>query len=400
MTDLDLSNPDTFENGFPHEYFRRLRADDPIHWHEGDVYGGPGYWVLSKYRDIKSVSKNPRLFVSGLGNQIEEPRPGELDVARSMITMDPPDHPRYRKLVSHAFTPRAVASQEPKVRSTVHAILDNIANKGECDFVTDVAAELPLRVICDFLGVAREDRQQIFDQSNRLLGSEDPEYGNSREHGMVAAIEMFQFAYKLLQQRKADPRDDLVTELSGASVSEAKLSELDFASFFLLLAVAGNETTRNLITHGMMLLIENPQARARLIEHPALMPSAVEEMLRVVAPVMYFRRTATQDTQIRGQRIREGDKVTLWYASANRDEDVFEDPDRFDIGRTPNEHLAFGVGQHFCLGASLARLEIRVMFEELLERFPDIEHNGPVRTLRSHFIDGVKSMPIRFTPEN
>jgi cytochrome P450 len=395
MTDVDLSNPDSFEDGFPHDHFRKLRAEDPIHWHEGDVYGGTGYWVLSKYEDIKFVSKNPQLFASGLGNLIEDPQPGELDVARSMIVMDPPDHPRARKIVSQGFTPRQVASQEPRVREIVRAILDNVASKGECDFVTDVAAELPLQVICEFLGVDQDDRQTVFDQSNRMLGSEDPEYGNSRAHSAVAAIEIFQFAYRLLQARKAEPRDDLVTKLI-----EAELSDLEFGSFFLLLAVAGNETTRNLISHGMMLLIDHPAERDRLIRNPALIPSAVEEMLRMTAPVMYFRRTATADTKIRDVDIRQGEKVTLWYPSANRDEAIFSDPDRFDVTRSPNEHLAFGVGQHFCLGASLARLEIRVMFEELLKRLPDVELNGEVRKLRSHFIDGVKSMPVRFSPES
>jgi len=399
LADIDLSNPDSFENGFPHDHFRMLRATDPIHWHEGDVFGGRGYWVLSKYRDIKYVSKTPKLFVSGEGNQIEDPRPGELDVARSMIAMDPPQHPRNRKLVSDAFTPRMIASHEPRIRAIVRSILDGVANKGECDFVLDLAAELPLQVICEFLGVAHEDRAKIFDQSNRLLGSEDPEFGNSRAHAAVAAIELFQFAYKLLQESKAEPRDDRVTRLANEQDGDSKLTDLEFGSFFLLLAVAGNETTRNLISHGMMLLIANPESRERLIREPALIPSAVEEMLRMVAPVMYFRRTATAETEIRGVRIRKGDKLTLWYPSANRDEEMFEDPDRFDITRSPNEHVAFGVGQHFCLGASLARLEIRVMFEELLERLPDIRHNGPVKTLRSHFIDGIKSMPVSFTPE-
>ena len=400
MADVDLSNPDSFENGFPHDHFRRLRAEDPVHWHEGDRFGGRGYWVLSRYDDIKYVSKNPRMFVSGEGNQIEDPLPGQLDVARSMIIMDPPDHPKNRKLVSEFFTPRQVGEKEVQVRETVRAILDNVAAKGECDFVTDVAAELPLQVICEFLGVAHEDRQIVFEQSNRLLGSEDPEYGNSRAHAAVAAIEIFKFAYKLLQARRQQPENDLVTHLVEAQNSGESLSDLDFGSFFLLLAVAGNETTRNLITHGMMLLIQNPKARERLIREPGRIPSAVEEMLRMIAPVMYFRRTATADTEIRGVRIRAGDKPTLWYPSANRDEEHFEDPDRFDIARDPNEHLGFGVGQHFCLGASLARLEIRVMFEELLRRLPDIEHNGPPRMLRSHFIDGVKSMPVRFTPES
>jgi cholest-4-en-3-one 26-monooxygenase len=398
--DLDVSNPDSFAAGFPHEHFRRLRAEDPVHWHEGDVHGGPGYWIVSRYDDLKWVSKNPALFVSGRGNLIEDPQPGELDVTRSMITMDPPDHPRFRKLVSGGFTPRVVADHEVRIREIVGEILDSVARKGECDFVRDVAAELPLRVICEFLGVEMEDRQQVFELSNRMLGSEDPDYGNSRAHAAVAGIQMFQFAYKLLVARREEPRDDLVTAMISGEVAGKKLSDLEFGSFFLLLAIAGNETTRNLISHGMRLLIANPEARDALLRDPSRIPSAIEEMLRMSAPVMYFRRTATQDVELAGRAIRAGQKVTLWYPSANRDEDYFSDPDRFDIDRHPNEHVAFGVGQHFCLGAHLARLEIRVMFEELLKRLPDIALGGEPKLLRSHFIDGVKSMPVVFTPES
>ncbi len=397
LDELDLSNPDSFSAGFPHDYFRHLRAEDPVHWHEGDIHGGPGYWVIAKYDDLKWVSKNPRLFISGQGNLIEDPAPGELDVARSMITMDPPDHQRFRKLVSAGFTPRHVDGHEDRVREIVCEILDSVVHKGRCEFVAEVAAELPLRVICEFLGVAPNDRQQVFELSNRMLGSEDPEYGNSRAHAAAAGIQMFQFAYKLLVARRAEPRDDLVTALITGEVEGKKISDLEFGSFFLLLAIAGNETTRNLISHGVRLLIANPEARDALRRDPSLIPSAVEEMLRMSAPVMYFRRLATQDVELRGRVIRAGQKVTLWYPSANRDEEHFSDPDRFDIRRDPNDHLAFGVGQHFCLGAHLARLEIRVMFEELLQRLPDIELESEPRLLRSHFIDGVKSMPVRFS---
>jgi len=278
----------------------------------------------------------------------------------------------------------------------VRSILEQVIDKGECDFVTDIAAELPLQVIADLLGVPQQERHQLFDWSNRLLGSEDPEFGNDIAVSMAAAFEMFRYAYQLGQAKIEKPGDDLVTALMKGEVGGGKLDMLEFGSFFLLLAVAGNETTRNLISHGMLLLLEHPESRARLRKNPALLPGAIEEMLRYRAPVMYFRRTATEDTEIGGVPIRKGEKVTLWYPSANRDEEVFDDPDRFDIERHPNEHLAFGHGQHFCLGSHLARLEIRVMFEELLEQFDAIALTGPVRTLRSHFIDGVKSMPIRF----
>jgi cytochrome P450 len=395
----DLSHPDSFADGFPHAFFRELRAQAPVHWQQGDVFGGPGFWVLSRYEEVRFVSKRPELFSSHFGVNIETPRPGELDTARSMITMDPPAHARYRKLVARVFTPRQIAAQEGHARAIVTALLDRVGPKGSCDFVTEVAAELPLQVIAEFLGVPAEDRRKVFDWSNRLLGSEDPEYAASRAHAMVAAIEMFQFAYKLSEARLAEPRRDLVSDLIRSEVGGEKLSLLEFGSFFLLLAIAGNETTRNLISHGLLELMRWPEQRAALLADPALLPGAIEEMLRYTPPVMYFRRTATQDVELRGQRIRQGDKLTVWYPSANRDEDVFPDPDRFDVRRSPNEHLAFGVGEHFCLGAALARLEIRVLFEELLARLPDIELDGPVRKLRSHFIDGIKSMPVRFSPE-
>jgi len=397
---LDVSNPETFENGFPHDFFRTLRRDAPVCWHEGDVHGGPGYWIVSRHRDIRYVSKNPQLFASARGNLIEQRPDAEIESIRSMITMDPPAHPRYRKLVSGGFTPAATVRLEEKTRERVRAIIDSVAHKGECDFVTDIAAELPLQVIADLLGVPQDDRHQLFDWSNKLLGSEDPEYGNDISVAMAAGIEMMQYAYKLGQHKIANPAADLATSMMTGEVDGEKLEMLEYGSFFLLLAIAGNETTRNLISHGLLLLLEHPDQRERLRAEPKLLPSAIEEMLRFRAPVMYFRRTATQDSEVGGVPIKEGDKLTLWYPSANRDEDVFEDPDRFEISRYPNEHLAFGHGQHFCLGAHLARMEIRVMFEELLQRLPDIERCGDVRMLRSHFIDGIKSIPVRFTPES
>jgi len=396
---LDLSDPRSFDGGFPHEFFRRLRREDPVAWHAGDVHGGPGYWIVSKYEDVKLVSKNPRLFSSVPGNQIEDLPQEQLLGPPSMIGMDPPAHARYRKLVSGGFTPRTIRALEPHTHEIVREILDRIEPKGHCDFVTDVAAELPLQVIAEFLGVPQEDRHAIFEWSNRLIGTEDPEYAGTPEDGRAAAAEMFVYANRLAEERRRAPGQDLVSALLEGEVEGERLTLPEFDSFFLLLAIAGNETTRNLISHGMWLLCEHPAARQRLLREPGLLPSAVEEMLRFRAPVMYFRRTAMQDTELRGKRIRRGDKLTLWYPSANRDEDVFPDPDVFDVAREPNDHLAFGVGEHFCLGSHLARLEIRVMFEHLLRRLPDLAIDGEVRTLHSHFIDGVKSMPVRFTPE-
>jgi cholest-4-en-3-one 26-monooxygenase len=306
----------------------------------------------------------------------------------------------YRRLVATGFTPAMIRKLEPHVREITKNIIDNVAARGECDFVTEVAAELPLQVIAEMMGVPDEDRHKVFEWSNRLIGFDDPEFQNTAEDGQQAATEMFLYAHQLAAERRQSPRDDLITVLVQAEVEGAALTEPDFDAFFILLAVAGNETTRNLISGAMQAFMEHPEQRQLLIDDPAHMPVAVEEMLRWVSPLIYFRRTATRDVDLRGQRIREGEKVVMYYPSANRDEDIFENPDVFDVRREHNPHVAFGGGgHHFCLGASLARLEIRVMFEELLPRLPDMALAGPPRRLRSNFINGIKHLPVRFTPE-
>ncbi len=397
----DISNPDTFVKGVPHETFRRLRAEAPVSWHE-EALGGTGFWAITRYADVMSVSRDHRTFSSGRGAVFMfDPPPEDLaNMQLMMVNMDPPRHTKLRSLVNKGFTPVRMAKIEQHVRDICRNIVDAVAGRGECDFVKDIAAELPLQVIAEMMGIPLEERQMVFDWSNRLIGMDDPEFQTSLDDGKMAASEMYLYANRLAEERRDNPRDDLVSILMNAEVEGEKLNELEFDLFFLLLAVAGNETTRNLISGGMLKLFENPDERAKLCANPALMPTAVEEMLRTVSPVMHFRRTATQDTEVHGQKIREGEKVVLWYISANRDEDVFADPERFDVARTPNDHLGFGIGQHFCLGANLARLEIRIMFEELSRRLlPTIELAGPVRRLRSHFINGIKSMPVRFAPE-
>jgi cholest-4-en-3-one 26-monooxygenase len=316
-----------------------------------------------------------------------------------MLNMDPPQHNQFRKLASTGFTPRMVARLEPRIRAAAKDIIDQVAKKGSADFVASIAAELPLQVIAELLGVPAEDRHKIFEWSNRLIGFDDPEFQTSFEDGKAAATELWMYASQLAELRRENKGEDLVSVLINAEIDGERLSDMEFDSFFLLLAVAGNETTRNLISGGLLALIEHPEQRARLIKDPSLIPSAVEEMLRWVTPVMYFRRTTTRDAVIRGQKFSSGEKLAMYYCAANRDEDAFPAADHFDVGRTPNEHLAFGTGQHFCLGSNLARLEIRVIFEELLRRLPDIELAGPVRRLRSNFINGFKTIPIRFTPE-
>jgi cholest-4-en-3-one 26-monooxygenase len=399
---LDLSNPDTFEDGFPHDFFRALRREEPVAWHEGDIHGGPGYWIVSKYEDIKRISRSPDVFSSAQGTNIQDREQQQGDgvlEAPVLLDMDPPHHVRYRKLVNAGFTPRNIASLEKHTHEIVSDILDGVATRGACDFVTDIAAELPLQVIAELLGCPHEDRHKIFEWSNRMIGGEDPEYAPTESETMQAAAQMFLYAHGLAEERQEQPREDLISAILHGEVDGERITMAEFDAFFLILAIAGNETTRNLISHGMLLLLEHPEARDRLVAEPALIPSAVEEMLRYRPPVMYFRRTATQDTEIRGKAIRKGDKVTLWYPSANRDEDVFENADTFDIARKRNHHLAFGVGEHFCLGTHLARQEIRAMFQHVLARIPDIALAGDVQYLRSHFIDGVKHIPVTFTPE-
>jgi cholest-4-en-3-one 26-monooxygenase len=398
LAEVELHDPEVFVRGVPHDAFRLLRAEAPVYFHKEP--GGPGFFAVTKYEDIVTVGKDPGRFSSHRGGtNIQDYPPDNLSTIQLlMLNMDPPQHNKFRRLVSQGFTPRMVARLEPRIHAAAAGIVDKVIESGQCDFVTKIAAELPLQVIAELMGIPQDDRHRVFDWSNRLIGFDDPEFQTSLEDGRQAAMEMWMYANELAAARKDLGAEDLVSVLMNAEVDGTQLTEMEFDAFFLLLAVAGNETTRNLISGGMLALIEHPDQRARLVKDPSLIPSAVEEMLRWVTPVMYFRRTATCDTELRGVPIKENQKVVVYYSSANRDEDIFPDSNKFDVGRTPNEHLAFGVGQHFCLGNSLARLEIRAIFEELVRRMPDIELGGPVRRLRSNFINGYKEIPVRFTP--
>jgi cholest-4-en-3-one 26-monooxygenase len=325
------------------------------------------------------------------------PLPGTEMAGNMMLFMDPPSHTRYRKLVNRGFTPRMIAALEVHVRDLTIAIVEAAKAKGEIDFVVDVAAELPLEVIAELLGVPREDRHKLFDWSNRMVGSEDPEYQVAEEHVTAAQIDMFVYAQELATQRRAEPRDDIVSTLLAAEIDGDQLTDMDFNLFFMLLSVAGNETTRNAIAHGMNAFLEHPDQWDLLVADPdAHIAGAVEEILRWASPVLYFRRNARRDVELGGQTIRAGEKISLWYVSANRDEAIFDEPFRFDITRDPNPHIAFGGGgPHFCLGAQLARLEIRVLFEELARRTPKLEALGAPDRLRSNFIGGIKHLPVR-----
>src|SRR5437870_5418888 len=401
LADIDLSNPDLFAAGPPHEAFTVLRREAPLFWNGNGHRNRDGFWARARSRAIWTVSLAPKTFSTArrgtiLRNWTEEEFASNQTL---MINMDPPRHTKYRRLVNLGFSPKMTNRLEPHMHEITRRIIDNIAARGACDFVTDVAAELPLQVIVEMMGVPIEDRHKVFEWSSTMIGFDDPEYGaGSNAAGKVAAAEIYMYAHELATDHRRCPRDDMVSVLLEAEVEGEKLSKIDFNSFFLLLLVAGNETTRNTISGGMLALIEHPEERARLLRDPSLFPTAVDEMVRWVSPVMYFVRTAMHDTEILGQPVRENQRVTLWYGSANRDEEHFQHPDRFDVGRNPNDHLGFGIGPHFCLGANLARLEIRIMFEELLRRLPDIELASPPTRLRSNFIGGIKHMPVRFTP--
>jgi len=392
--DIDLFDLELFAHGPPHDVFRRLRDEAPVCFlPEPD---GPGYWAVTGYDGVFEVSRHPQLFGSNPNTMIKDPEDGGAGAGEVMLNQDPPRHTQLRKLVNRGFTPRQIALLEPRIRDIVTRLLDDVAAKGSFDLVADVAVEVPLQVIAELVGVPEHDRHTVFGWTERMMSIGDPDVGGTEADAREAMGEMFAYADRLAGERAGGDGSDLLSVLLAAEVDGDRLTQMDVDLFFMLLMNAGSETTRNLITGGTLALFEQPEARARLRGDMELLPSAIEEMLRWVTPVMHFRRTARAGTELGGQEIHAGDKVAMWYVSANRDGAAFPDPDRFDVERTPNEHVAFGAGgPHFCLGASLARLETRVMFEEMLTRFPDLEPAGPPRRLRSNFIHGIKELPVR-----
>lgn len=395
--DIDLTDSTAFVDRVPHEWFAFLRKNAPVWWQE--ERDGPGFWAVTTHADCTNVNRDYEHFSSArkatyLWDLAED------DLAQQqmlMLNMDPPLHTRYRRLVNKGFTPRMVNQLETRIHAATDGIIDSVIEQGEADFVTDLAAELPLIVIAELLGVPDEDRHRMFDWSNRMIGSEDPEYQTAGEVAQQASLELYAYASELFAVKRGDPRDDLMSVLTEVEVDGEKLDELQLELFFLLLTVAGNETTRNLISGAMAAFFEHPDQWARLRDDRSLLPSAVEEMLRFVTPVMNFRRQTTSGLELGGQTIEPDSKVVFFHISANRDETVFDDPHAFDITRNPNPHIAFGAGgPHFCLGANLARMEIRVMFEHLLDRMPDLRQAGDVQRLQSPFISGVKHIPVEF----
>jgi cholest-4-en-3-one 26-monooxygenase len=396
--EIDLLDPDTFREGRHHAMFEWIRANEPVFW--TDEPDGPGFWSVTRHADLVAVNRDAHVFSSAEhGVFIADITPEGEMVREMMLYMDPPRHTRYRLLVNKGFTPRMIGLLETHLAAKATAIVDNVERDGRCDFVTDIASELPLQAIAELMGVPQEDRRKLFDWSNRMIGADDPEFQRNAEtaaEAQDAASELFVYAHDLAAQRREDPRDDIVSRLLGAEIEGDKLSELEFDMFFMLLTVAGNETTRNATAHGMKALLDHPDQFEKLnSQREELLPGAIEEILRWATPVMHFRRTALEDYQLGDTLIRKGDKVVMWHISANRDESVFDDPYRFDIERSPNEHIAFGGGgPHFCLGANLARMELRLIFAEILRRLPAMRADGDAEYLRSNFVGGIKHMKV------
>jgi cholest-4-en-3-one 26-monooxygenase len=396
LDDVDLL-AGTWERQVPHEMFDLLRTEAPVFWHEEP--GDTGFWALTKHADVLAVSRDNETFSSELGGTFIDTQTDEAlaKIRLSILNMDVPKHHRYRRLVSKGFTPRVIGQLNDSIQWRAKRIVDDVVDRGECEFVEDVAALLPLQVICEMIGLPEADWPRMFELSNKLVGFDDPEYQTTPEEGELAAAEIFGYCDAIAAERRAQPRDDLMTALVQAEVDGERLDDVELNLFFVTLVVAGNETTRNLVNHAMLALIERPDEAQRLRDDPGLWPTAVEEMLRWGSSIHNFRRTATRDTAIRGQEIAAGDKVVMYYMAANRDPDVFADPYRFDVARQPNEHVTFGGGGvHYCLGANLARAEIRAIMQQLVERLRDVELAGAARRLRSDFVNGIKTMPVTF----
>jgi cytochrome P450 len=408
---IDLADGRLFEEGRAHEAFAILRATPGLRWNPGgETY--KGFWSLVRYEDVLYCSRHPEVFSSERGiTPFEATDPafepaGASGNGKMLITMDPPRHVKLRRLINKCFTPRAVAAWEPEIRKVTAELLDEFGKKRGGDFVLDVAANIPLAVICTMMGLERKDWPLMFKLTNMVLGSGDPEYQEdvpeeqrgtadaARLTGNMGTMQMFGFFAQVLQQRKADRRDDLISILVDSELDGDRLSDEDILWFSFLLILAGNETTRNAMSGGLLALMQHPQAMNDLRADPSLIPVAVEEILRWVSPVTSMGRVALEDHEINGNLVKKGERVVMWYPSVNRDERVFPNAGTFDIRRQPNEHLAFGIGEHFCLGAGFARLELKVLYEDLLSRFSTIEMTGPVERLRSNFIGGIKHLPV------
>ena len=398
---IEIVNPDLYvQRGYPHEEWALLRREAPIHYYQRPEVDP--FWAITRHADIVNVSRQPALFKSiqqlfVTMNQPGLPPPDEA-ILRQLLNMNPPEHAAYRGVVNRRFTPRSVQQLTAGIERITNEVLDALVGRDECDFVTAVSATLPLAVISEMFGIPRADWPLMFRLSNEMIGPTDPEYaGNETVTATLerARMEFFQYFNGLVEDRRKSPRDDLSSALANGLVNGEPLPIFELMSYFALLIIAGNETTRNATTGGLHAFIDKPDQWQLLKRDPAMVPKAVEEIVRWTSPVIQFTRKATADTELGGHKIREGEMLALFYPSANRDESVFAAPNHFDITRYPNHHIAFGIGEHFCLGANLARLELQVVFRHLAARLEAVELAGPIQRMRSCFVGGIKHMPVR-----
>ena len=394
--DIDLASTSAFADGHPWEQYAWLREHAPVFWH--DEIEGPGFWAVTRYQDVRRISRQPKLFSSfARGVMLAESDDMALAAQRQMmLSMDPPEHDRFKLLVSRGFTPKNAQLLRGRIEELATDIIDDVAGAGSCDFVQDIAGRLPSGLIAELMGIGRSDGERLYELTELMHTTDDAVA--SPERRAEAMIEMLTFAQQVAEDKRRHPGDDIASTLVQAEVDGDRLTDGELQWFFLLLVNAGGDTTRNLLAAGLQLLFDHPDERARLVEElDALVPTAVEEMLRYTSPVVHFRRTVMEDTTIGARPVAAGDKVVMFYGAANRDESVFDQPDRFDVGRHPNPHVAFGGGgPHLCLGMHVARIEIAVMLRELLMRLPGLAPAGTPERLASNFIAGVKTMPVTF----
>ncbi|MEC7928752.1 MAG: cytochrome P450 [Pseudomonadota bacterium] len=399
----ELDKWETFINGQPFDIFKRLREEAPIYWHEESLDFEPGFWALTKHEDIVRVSKDPMTFSSAVGGHLMTMGDPEVvdpsavaAIIGNMIGMDPPDHQIYRKMVAPSFTPKAIRTLEGDMRLKIRELLENVEDKGEFNFVTEISEQLPLWVLCEMMGIPESERPKIRDLVNNLTDASIQQDPNNAFQIWVNYMELFKMGRDMIEERRKSPTNDLMSVVANTKIEGGELPPELLDGFFLLMVIAGNETTRNTLTGGLMALTDNPEEREKLLKDPSLISNATDEMLRWVTSVIYFRRTATKDTNIRGQDIKAGDKVVMWYGSANRDEDIFEDGHLFRVDReNAKKHLAFGAGEHLCLGNRLGHMQIRILFEELLDRFPNIHSTSDPVRIPSNFLAGISELKVR-----
>lgn len=396
--DIDLVSASTYANGHPWDQYAWLRANDPVHWHVEPE--GPGFYAISKYDDIRMISRQPGTFSSYARGVMmaESDEMGLFAQRQMMLAMDPPQHDRFKLLVSRGFTPRNAALLADRVAQLASDIVDDVIEHGSCDLVHDVTGRLPSGLIAELMGMPREDGERLYELTEIMHTTDDAVA--PPEVKMAAIAEMLGYAQSVAERKRLEPADDIATTLVQAEVDGDRLTDSEFQWFFLLLVNAGGDTTRNLLAAGIQLLFDHPDQRVRLsADLDGLLGTSIEEMLRFTTPVVNFRRTVMQDVTVRGVDLHEADKVMVFYGSGNRDEDMFADPDTFDVGRNPNPHMAFGGGgPHLCLGLHLARIEIAAMLRQVVTRMPDLAPAGTPETLASNFIAGVRTMPVSFTP--